>query len=89
MLLDFQLESTIDDLFMMESLINLTKESCIKKELESVYYNLDKDMQLKLSNERNNYINLMSIAEEKILHLINKYTKLEYYNNTPTIAADK
>lgn len=86
MLFDIHLESSIDDLFKLNTLIKVAKESCLEKELSSAYYGLNDRNRLKLSTERNNYINLLSIAEEKLFLIINT---LEDYNSTPTIAADK
>ena len=68
-------------------------KGCFEKENNSIYYNLCNEKIIKLSNERNHYINLLSIAIEKlkIITDINETLEQEFisYSNTPTIAADK
>lgn len=89
---EFNINKTFDLLFLLESVIKLTQESCLQKELSCNYYNfLNKDKNL-LSEERNHYINLLSIALEKVSTLKEINAKLEKeftYKSTPTIAADK
>lgn len=84
MSLNCQVDSSIDELFKLISLIRFTKESCLAKEMNAIYYNLNGINRFKLSEERNDYINILSIAEEMLFSFQEKY-----YNNTPTIAADK
>lgn len=59
----FQLLSTL------ESIIKVIQESCLDKEVYSKHYNLTSKEKLDLSIERNNYINLLSIALDKISSL--------------------
>ena len=66
MLLNYHSDSSIDELFKLESLIRFTKEACLSKEINANYYDLDGLNKLKLSEERNDYINSLSIVEEKI-----------------------
>ena len=86
------INKTFDLLFSLESIIKLTHEVCSQKELNSNYYNLLTNDSYLLSEERNHYINLLSIALDKISYLkeINSNLEREFvYNSTPTIAADK
>ena len=62
-------ESTIDEVFYLDTIIKFTKEACFELEMTSQYYNLSPEEQIKLSNERNHYINMLSIAQEKIDNL--------------------
>ena len=63
MLLNYHSDSSIDELFKLESLIRFTKEACLSKEINANYYDLDGLNKLKLSEERNDYINsLKSIS---------------------------
>ena len=82
-----------EDLSQLESVIKLTKDVCLNKELFSQYYNLTKSEQLLLSEERNHYINMLTIALDKILKLKELLIFIEKslcdYKRTPTIAADK
>ena len=58
-----------DELSALESVLKLTKNFCFEQEVNANYYNLNKDYQIKLSEERNNYLNLLTIALDKILLL--------------------
>ena len=88
------LNTVFDELSFLESLIVSTKETCIIKEFNSIYYDLTLYNKLELSTERNRYISLLTLAEEKINHIKKLHNKIEIlaidsYNKTPTIAADK
>lgn len=61
--------SLIDELDSLESVIKLTQESCLDKEIDSIYYNLNAEDKLILSKERNHYINLLTIALQKVKNL--------------------
>ena len=91
--IDDSLELSFKELFFLESLIKLTKESCLEMEMRANYYNLQQREQYKLSEERNHYINLLTIAQEKVSNLKNLSQRieerLEHYSNTPTIAAER
>ena len=54
------------ELATLESVVKAAKELCLDKELSSYYYNLTVPAKIGLSDERNNYINLLSIALDKI-----------------------
>ena len=86
-------ERLYDELFTLESIIELTKEACLKKEFTAIYYELTENNKIALSEERNHYINLLSIALDKVERLKNINLSLENeasaYNRTPTIAADR
>ena len=65
-------EDSIDELFSLESIIKLTQESCLVREEDSIYYSLDSDEKIFLSEERNHYINMLTLALDKV----NKLKKL-------------
>lgn len=62
-------EKTFDKLVMLESIINLTKEFCLKKDITSIECNLTKKQLIELSEERNNYINMLTMAQDKVLQI--------------------
>lgn len=62
-------DDSFDVLFSLESLIKATQNSCLDKECSSIYYNLPQKEKIILSEERNHYINLLSIALDKISSL--------------------
>ena len=82
-----------EKIFTLESVIKLTLNSCKEKEIKAEYYNLASNNIINLSEERNNYVNMLTIALEKLeqIKTISSNFEREYvnYNNTPTIAADK
>lgn len=62
--------SLYDELSYLETIITLTKEICLNKEFRSEYYELPDSCKKYLSKERNHYINMLSIALEKISKLM-------------------
>ncbi len=61
-------ENMITELLTVESLIKTTVNNCLNKECTAQYY-AGKDLCRQLSEERNDYINLLTLALEKIKHL--------------------
>lgn len=83
-------EDIFDKIYTLESIIKLTLSNCKDKEIRASYYEISSKNTIKLSEERNNYINMLTIALEKLEQLKTISSNLEIsYNNTPTIAADK
>ena len=81
-----------DELYTINSLINMIKTSCEEKEFKSKYYNVSLETAKKLSKERNEYINILYILSEKVEYLISQHLLIEKdltYIKTPTIAADR
>jgi hypothetical protein len=82
-----------EKIFTLETVIKLTLSSCKEKEIKAEYYNITFNNIINLSEERNNYINMLTIALEKLeeIKTISSGFENEYviYNKTPTIAADK
>lgn len=74
--------SMFDELSTLESLLKLTKNSCYEQEMNSCYYGLENAYRLKLSEERNHYLNLLSIALDKVVLLkkINQNLENEIYS---------
>ena len=62
----FCCENSFDLLYHLESIIKLTKSVCLEKEFNSSYYNLPNKYRHTLSEERNHYINMLSLAQDKI-----------------------
>ena len=58
--------SLFEELSSLESVLKSTKDSCLKQEINSNYYELADDNKVKLSEERNHYLNLLTIAIDKI-----------------------
>lgn len=62
-------EKYFDELFILESVIKLTKDACLEKEFGANYYEISKKNKKALSEERNHYINLLTIALDKVENL--------------------
>lgn len=72
-------EHIYENILIIESILLLTKESCLEREFNSIYYDLENDNRIFLSKERNHYINMLSIAQDKIEQI--KTTGLHFENN--------
>lgn len=66
-----QFDATFNELFALKSIIKLTREICLDKEVNSFYYNLSEEYKKSLSEERNHYINMLSIALDKVANIEN------------------
>lgn len=64
-------ERSFDELFTLESIIKLTQEACLDREEDSIHYDLTPKEKFSLSKERNHYINMLTIALEKVEHIKN------------------
>ena len=87
------IENMFESLSILETILTLTLESCLTKELNSEYYDLSSEKLFNLSQERNNYINMIKIALTNLNHIkklnIILENEVNCYNKIPTIAADK
>ena len=85
-------EAMLDELYNAGVLINATKCCCQEREFRGEYYGIPDIYTDKISNERNEYLSLLSLLSDKINH-INKLNlrlcKEVSYINTPTIAAER
>lgn len=63
------IEDSFSELFALESIIKLTKEACLEREFASIYYELEEKSKTALSEERNHYINMLTIALDKLSNL--------------------
>lgn len=70
-------EDSINQLFCLESIIKMTKDSCQEKEFSAKYYNLSPKDKYTLSEERNQYINMLNIALDKVNNVIELNTAIE------------
>ena len=64
-----QIESTIDELYVLESILKLMRESCQEKDFSLPNSNYSQEQKITLSEERNDYINMLNIALDKIDHI--------------------
>ncbi len=82
------IEYALEELFTLESIIKFTKEACLEKEFASIYYEIPESKKNLLSEERNHYINMLTIALDKLTNIKNNVfivenetCKLKQYTN--------
>lgn len=61
-------ENIIDELLAVESLIKTTVNNCMNRECNT-WNSTEESMKKLLSEERNDYINILTLALEKIKHV--------------------
>ncbi len=61
-------EDIFDELLTIESLIKTTVNNCLNKEHSALYYT-GENITKQLSEERNDYINVLTIALERVKHV--------------------
>ena len=71
------INNSLEEIESIDSVIELTKKYCMDKEFQAIYYNLESIEKVNLSEERNHYINLLTIAIEKISLLKHQFFEIE------------
>lgn len=70
-------QETFEELCVANSIIKLVRSSCLEREFSGEYYGISRDKTIHISEERNNYINMLNILSEKISNIMNLYLFLE------------
>lgn len=68
-LLITSVNNLFETLYFLESIIKVTLTTCSNKEICSTYYNLQANEKRTLSEERNNYINMLTLALDQLNNL--------------------
>ena len=81
-------EQIFNELYMADTIVNITRNSCLDREFSGQYYGIPAESSAQLSAERNNYINMLTILSEKISNIMelniameNEILLQENYNN--------
>lgn len=85
-------QDAFSEMYVVNTLINVARSNCLEKEFKAEYYGIPLEFTGYISDERNDYINILSVVADRISNLIELYLLHENefgYNSTPTIAADK
>ena len=84
-------DKMFSELYSLNTLVNMTKNYCQELEFKGEYYGGNKICVKKISEERNEYLTMLSLIRNKLDKLINLNVNLEkeLYISIPTIAADK
>lgn len=70
-------QESFNKLYMINTLINMVRKMCEEREFKGEYYNISKKSAAKLSEERNDYINVLSIVCDSIADVLNLKLKME------------
>ena len=70
-------QKTFVELYTINTLINVTKNVCKEHEFKGEYYGSPNSVVIKLSAERNDYINMLEIVNDKINQLMDNYLIIE------------
>ncbi len=70
-------QEAFNELYIVNTLINMVKTNCQEKEFKGEYYGLVKQSAKKLSDERNDYINILSLLSDKISNIQNIHLSIE------------
>lgn len=62
-------DEVLSELYSINTLVNATKTCCQLREFNGEYYGIPKDYVPMISNERNEYISLLSILSDKINYI--------------------
>ncbi len=65
------------ELYVLDTLVKLTKEACEDREYSGQYYGIPDEKINKLSMERNNYINMLTLLSEKIASVMDINLRIE------------
>ncbi len=60
-----------DKLYYANTLVNMTKTSCLEREIKGQYYGVTDENLKKLSNERNEYIAMLELISDKLSDIFN------------------
>ncbi len=64
-------QELFNELYVIETIVNMTRNSCLEQEFNGQYYGATGENSAQLSAERNNYINMLTILSEKISNIMN------------------
>ena len=70
-------QEVFSEIYKIDSLISMVKKMCEEREFKSEYYNLSKSKAEKLSIERNDYINVLTIVSDRISNVIRLNLQME------------
>lgn len=70
-------QNVFNELYIIETIVKMTKDSCLEREFNGEYYGTSGEYSAQLSAERNSYINMLTILSEKVSILIDMNTSAE------------
>ena len=70
-------QANFNELYKADSIIQLTIHSCQEREFAGQYYGATKEMKKKISEERNNYINMLTLLSERVSNMMDINLSME------------
>ena len=70
-------EQTFREMYILNTIITLIKESCEERENKGIYYGLKSDGIKQISNERHNYINGLDVVKDRLSNILKTYLSAE------------
>jgi len=70
-------QNAFEEICMLQTIITTLQDNCLNLELNCEYYENSENYSLLLSEERNRYINLLSIAKERLKNIENLNSEIE------------
>ena len=70
-------DKIFEELYIMNSLINIAKSSCQELEFNGQYYGIPSSNRKKLSDERFGYINIFTLLSDKLANIKNLSLNIE------------
>ncbi len=65
------------ELYVINTIVQMTKKSCEDTEFSGQYYGIPEENTAKLSAERNNYINMLTLVTERISNVMQLKLSME------------
>ena len=70
-------QETFEELCVINSIVKLVKNSCLEREFSGQYYGIPPEKIIHLSEERNNYINMLTVLSERVTNVMNLHEYME------------
>lgn len=70
-------EQSFNEMYVLNTMINMIKQSCEEKENKSMYYGTNYETIKNISNERNDYINMLAVVSDKISNIMSLFLSME------------
>ena len=71
-------EKSFHEMYVVNTIISMIKQSCVERENNGQYYGLtEKRIRTLISDERNDYINMLTLLSDKISNLMALFVSME------------
>ena len=63
-------QTVFNELYVIDTIVKMTKDSCMEREFNGQYYGTSGKSSAQLSAERNSYINMLTLLSERVSNLM-------------------